>query len=49
MTYLAELANILVFPPFMKVKFSKVFMFIKNIINIYNLVYNLFFNNYPPI
>ena len=39
--------------PFPKIRFSKVFMFIKNIINVYNLIYNLIFNtlynNHPLI
>ena len=39
--------------PFPKLRFSRVFTFIKNIINVYNLIYNLFFNtlfnNYLPI
>ena len=36
-----------------KVRFSKVFTFIKNLINIYNLIYFLFYytlsNNFPPM
>ena len=38
-------------PPLPKVKFSRDFMIVKNIINVYSLIYYLFFYtifNYPP-